>query len=92
MGVIYRDGVAYGGISSIAGNVSYDNSTSHLQSSTVQNAITELKNIIDSEEYTSIAFVNSLPAATNAQYNTLYIVDSNNDGVFELWVIKTTLG
>lgn len=92
MGVIYRDGVAYGGISSIAGNVSYDNSTSHLQSSTVQNAITELKSIIDSKEYTSIAFVNSLPAAANAQYNTLYIVDSNNDSVFELWVIKTTLG
>ena len=92
MGVIYRDGVAYGGISSIAGNVSYDNSTSHLQSSTVQNAITELKSIIDSEEYTSIAFVNSLPAATNAQYNTLYIVDNNNDGIFELWVIKTALG
>ena len=49
MGKIIKNGISYGGSSSTAGNISYDNTSSGLAATTVQNAITELKNLQDNE-------------------------------------------
>lgn len=46
MGKIIKRGVPYGGSSNSAGNISYDNSASDLNSLTVQNAITELDGLV----------------------------------------------
>jgi hypothetical protein len=47
MGKIIKNGVVYGGTSNIAGNISYDNTGTQLNAVTVQNAITELKTLVD---------------------------------------------
>ena len=68
MGKIIRNGVSYGGSSNAAGNISYDNSTSGLNSTTVQNAITELKRMIGGnnlQQYTT------LPAPTSELEGTI---------------------
>lgn len=68
MGKIIKHGIPYGGTSTIAGNISYDNSTSQLNSRTVQNAITELKTITDG----ATKQVNTLPVASSANVGQIY--------------------
>ena len=68
MGKIIKHGIPYGGTSTIAGNISYDNSTSQLNSQTVQNAITELKELADA----ATSQVTTLPAASAANLNKIY--------------------
>lgn len=51
MGKIIKNGVVYGGTSNIAGNISYDNTGTQLNAVTVQNAITELKTLVDAINY-----------------------------------------
>ena len=47
MSKIIKNGVTYGGMPTVSGNISYDNTSSGLNAITVQNAITELKEIYD---------------------------------------------
>ena len=68
MGKIIKHGIPYGGTSTIAGNISYNNSTSQLNSRTVQNAITELKTITDG----ATKQVNTLPVASSAVVGQIY--------------------
>ena len=68
MGKIIKHGIPYGGTSTIAGNISYNNSTSQLNSRTVQNAITELKTITDG----ATKQVTTLPVASSANVGQIY--------------------
>lgn len=68
MGKIIKHGKTYGGTSTIAGNISYDNSTSQLNSQTVQNAITELKTITDG----TTKQATTLPTASSATVGQIY--------------------
>lgn len=68
MGKIIKNGVVYGGKTTIAGNISYDNTSSRLNSSTVQNAITELKELADA----ATSQVTTLPTASAANLNKIY--------------------
>lgn len=85
MGKIIKNGVSYGGSSTSAGNVSYDNTSTGLQSTTVQNAIAELKTLQNGN--ISFSIVNELPSAASAETNIIYLIDTNNNNMFEMWAI-----
>lgn len=89
MGKIMRNGVDYGGSSSIAGNVSYNNTSSGLTSVTVQNAITELKSIVDNLDTIRFEVVDNLPAIAQAEDNVIYLIDQDSDDVYEMYVAAT---
>ena len=77
MGKIIRNGVTYGSTSNIAGNISYDNSSSDLISVTVQNAITELSRLIIDDG--DVQQVDTMPAASEDKEGKViqYIGDTN---------------
>ena len=85
MGKIIKNGVPYGGSSTSAGNISYDNTSTGLQSTTVQNAIAELKTLQNGN--ISFSIVNELPSAASAETNIIYLIDTNNNNMFEMWAI-----
>ena len=94
MGKIIRNGISYGGSSSSAGNISYDNTGSGLASMTVQNAITELKNMVDNTDliYQSFnvattAWVANTDSSTNMDYPYIatIITDLYDDNDFPVW-------
>lgn len=87
MGKIIRNGITYGGSSTIAGNVSYDNTTSGLTSVTVQNAITELKSLFDNSEHIRMVVVEELPVIADAQDNVVYLIDEDESGVYEMYIV-----
>lgn len=94
MGKIIRNGISYGGSSSSAGNISYDNTSSGLASMTVQNAITELKDIVDSTDiiYQSFnvattAWVANTDSSTSFDYPYIATITTNSygDNDFPVW-------
>ena len=68
MGKIYRNGVVYGGTTNIAGNIRYDNTGTGLNAVTVQNAITEVKEIAGG----AVSQVTVLPTASSASFGKIY--------------------
>ena len=87
MGKIIRNGVTYGGNSTIAGNVSYNNQTSGLNSVTVQNAITELKSLFDNSEHIRMKVVDTLPAISVAEDNVIYLIDEDHNDIYEMYIV-----
>ena len=94
MGKIIRNGISYGGSSSSAGNISYDNTSSGLASMTVQNAITELKDIVDNTDliYQSFnvattAWVANTDSSTSSDYPYIATITTNSygDNDFPVW-------
>lgn len=92
MGKIIRNGITYGGSSTIAGNVSYDNTTSSLTSVTVQNAITELKSLFDNSEHIRMEVVTELPPIVDAEDNVIYLIDEDASGIYEMYVVAEVSG
>lgn len=103
MGKIFRNGVMYGGSSTSAGNVSYDNSSSDLQSVTVQNAITELnektENCLQQVDTLPIASSNEVgniyqyTGTTTQDYTHSYIYECVSDGgdpAVYSWIVSPT--
>lgn len=92
MGKIIKNGIAYGGTSSSAGNISYDNTSSGLTSSTVQNAITELKSLFDNSEHIRMIVVDELPSIASAEDNVVYLIDEDSSGVYEEYIVAEVEG
>lgn len=68
MGKIIRNSIVYGGISNIAGNISYNNTSSGLQSTTVQNAITE----VNAKVRNGLQQLETLPEASLSEEGKIY--------------------
>lgn len=91
MGKIIHNGIVYGGSSTSAGNVSYNNTASGLISTTVQNAITELRQLIDDNDLQQLSELPTPSVSqvgkivqyvgnTTANYTHGYIYECVSDG------------
>ena len=92
MGKIIRNGITYGGTSNSAGNISYNNTTSGLNSVTVQNAITELKSLFDNSEHVTMKIVQELPLVSEAEDNVIYLIDEDQNDIYEMYIIAEVEG
>ena len=92
MGKIIKNGIPYGGTSSSAGNISYNNTSSGLVSSTVQNALTELKSLFDNSEHIRMIVVDELPSIASAENNVVYLIDEDSSGIYEEYIIAEIEG
>lgn len=92
MGKIIKNSIPYGGTSTSAGNISYNNTSSGLISATVQNAITELKSLFDNSEHIRMIVVDELPSVVSAEDNVVYLIDEDSSGVYEEYIVAEVEG